>query len=287
MKAVYKHELYLYFRSITPYVFGAFLLALIGVGSLIYNINAAVANFEYVLGFAVIVFVILVPILTMRVFAEEKKQKTDQLLFSLPLTAADIVLGKYLALLTVFGISSIPCLFYPMLFKNYGDVYLPTAYGSLFAFLLLGVGLIAVGMFISTLTESQGLAAGICVAVMLFMYYSVSLADYVSSGAFGSLIVLIILLLLVALIIYVVTKNGNLAYIFAMASVIVPGIVFFINSDIFEGLIANIMKTLSIFERFSTFVNGVFDISGIVFMLSYATFFVFLTVQSLEKRRYN
>ncbi len=80
MIAVLKHELRLYFHSLTAYVFGAFLLAFVGIGAMLYNIQAAVSNFEFVLSFGSLVFVVIVPILTMRVIAEERKQKTDQLL---------------------------------------------------------------------------------------------------------------------------------------------------------------------------------------------------------------
>ena len=102
MTAVLKHELRLYFHSLTAYLFGAFLLAFIGIGSMLYNLQAAVSNFEYVLSFGCLVFVVIVPILTMRVIAEERKQKTDQLLYSLPITAAQVIMGKYLALLIVY-----------------------------------------------------------------------------------------------------------------------------------------------------------------------------------------
>ena len=80
MSAIFKHELHNYFHSLTAYVFGAFLLAFVGIGAMYYNIQAAISKFEYVLNFGSLVFVVIVPILTMRVIAEEKKQKTDQLL---------------------------------------------------------------------------------------------------------------------------------------------------------------------------------------------------------------
>ena len=86
MSAILKHELRSYFHSLTAYVFGAFLLAFIGIGAMLYNIEAAVSNFEYVLGFAELIFVVIVPILTMRVIAEERRQKTDQLRYSLTIT---------------------------------------------------------------------------------------------------------------------------------------------------------------------------------------------------------
>ena len=86
MIAVLKHELSGYFHSLSAYIFGAFLLVFVGIGAMFYNIYQAVANFEYVLNFVSLVFVIIIPILTMRVIAEERKQKTDQLLYSLPIT---------------------------------------------------------------------------------------------------------------------------------------------------------------------------------------------------------
>ena len=93
MTAVLKHELRLYFRSLTAYVFGAFLLVTVGIGAMLYNLQAAVSNFEFVLSFSSMVFVVIVPILTMRVIAEERKQKTDQLLYALPLSTTQVVLG--------------------------------------------------------------------------------------------------------------------------------------------------------------------------------------------------
>ena len=186
MTAVLKHELRNYFHSFTAYVFGAFLLAIVGIGSMLYNLQAAVSNFEYVLSFGCIVFVVIVPILTMRTVAEERRQKTDQLLYSLPITTLQVVLGKFLALIAVFAVPLGIIAVYPLIFARFGEVYLPTSYGSLFAFFLLGAALLAVGMFLSSLMENQGFAAGIGIAVILLNYYSVSLSEYVSSTAFGS-----------------------------------------------------------------------------------------------------
>lgn len=116
MKAVFKHELSNYFHSLTAYIFGAFLLVFVGIGAMIYNIQQAVANFEYVLSFVSLVFVVLIPVLTMRVIAEERKQKTDQLLYSLPITTTQIVVGKYLAMLVVFLVPLCMIGIYPMVF---------------------------------------------------------------------------------------------------------------------------------------------------------------------------
>lgn len=287
MIAVCKHELRGYFHSLTAYVFGAFLLAVVGVGAMLYNLQAAVSNFEYVLSFSSLVFVVIVPILTMRVLAEERRQKTDQLLYSLPITTTQVVLGKYLALLAVYLIPLAVICVYPLIFAQFGEVYLPTSYGSIFAFFVLGAALMAVGVFLSSLTENQGFAAGITIAVILFNYYSVSLSEYISATAFGSLIALDVLAILLGFLIRYLTRNEGLAYGVALALVLALAAAFLVDSSLFEGLLPAVMEQLSLFERFNTFVNGVFDVTAIVYYLSVIGFFLLLSVQSMEKRRYN
>lgn len=287
MIAVLKHELSSYFHSLTAYVFGAFLLVFVGIGAMLYNIQSAVSNFEYVLNFVSLVLAIIVPLLTMRVIAEERKQKTDQLLYSLPITTMDVVMGKFLALLVIYLIPLCIICVYPYIFSQFGDVYLLTSYGSLLAFFLMGSALMAVGMFISSLTENQGIAAGIGVAVILFNYFSVSLAEYVSSTALGSAIALIVVAFILAAIIQHLTGNENFGYGIGLTMVAAVCITYYVDSSIFEGLLPDIMKQLSLFERFSTFVYGVFDLSAVTYFLTVIVFFLFLTVQSLEKRRYN
>lgn len=287
MIAVLKHELRNYFHSFTAYVFGAFLLAIVGIGAMLYNLQAAVSNFEYVLSFGTIIFVVIVPILTMRVIAEERKQKTDQLLYSLPISTVKVILGKYLALLVIYLIPLAIISIYPLIFAQFGDVYLPTSYGSLVAIFIMGAALVALGVFISSLTDNQGLAAGIGIAVILFNYYSVSLSKYVSSTAFGSAIALSVLALLLGVIIRYLTRNEQLASGISLILLAVITATYFLNPTAFEGLLPNIMRQLSLFDRFNTFVSGVFDLTAIFYYVSVIVFFLFLSVQSLEKRRYN
>lgn len=287
MIAVFKHELSNYFHSLTAYFFGAFLLVFVGIGAMVYNIQQAVANFEYVLSFVSLVFVVLVPVLTMRVIAEERKQKTDQLLYSLPVTTTQVVIGKYLALLVIYLIPLCIICVYPLIFAQYGEVYLLTSYGSIAAFFVMGAALIAVGTFISSLTENQGFAAGIAIPVILLNYYSVSLAEHVSATAPGSAAALCVLCCLLGVIIRFMTKNASLAYAVSFVLLLAVGVVYLVDSTLFEGLLPRIMTRLSLFEQFYRFVNGVFDLTAIVYYLTVIVFFLFLSVQSLEKRRYN
>ena len=287
MIAVWRHELRGHFHSLTAYLFSAFLLAFVGFGAMLYNIRSAVANFEYVLGYVCLGFVVIIPILTMRVIAEERKQKTDQLLYSLPLGTSQIVVGKYLALLVVYLVPLCIVALYPLIFAQFGEVYLLTSYGSLFAFFVMGAAMIAVGTFISSLTENQGFAAGIAIPVILLNYYSVTLAEYVSATASGSASALLLIAVLFGFTIRHLTKNQNLAYGISFLIMLAVVVLYFADSSKFEGLLPDIMTKLSLFERFYTFVNGVFDLTAIIYYVTVIVFFLFLSVQSLEKRRYN
>lgn len=287
MIAIWKHEMSNYFHSLTAYIFAAFLLAFVGLGAMLYNIQSAVANFEYVLSFVCLGFVVIIPILTMKVIAEERRQKTDQLLYSLPITTSQIIIGKYLALLVVYLLPLVIIFFYPLIFSRYGEVYLPTSYGSLFAFFMMGAALMAIGTFISSLTDNLGFAAGIAIPVILLNYYSVSLAEYVSSTAIGSVVALIAAAVILGVVIRHLTGNDRLAFGIGTILFIAIAGLYVMNNAAFEGLLPNIMKKLSLFERFYKFVNGVFDLTGIVYYVTVIVFFLFLSVQSLEKRRYN
>ena len=287
MTAVLKHELKSYFRSMTAYVFGAGLLLAVGLGAMLYNIEAAVSNFEFALSYFSIIFAVIVPILTMRVIAEERKQKTDQLLYSLPITTTQVVVGKYLALLTVYMIPLCIVAVYPLIFSQFGDVYLLTSYGSMLAFFIMGAALIALGVFISSLTDNQGFAAGIGIAVILLNYFSVSLSEYVSSTAFGSIVAICVIILALGAVIKHLTKNENLAYGVCFVLIAAIAITSFVNGGIFEGLLPSVMTKLTLLDRFTGFVSGVFDMTSVVYYASVIVFFLFLSIQSLEKRRYN
>lgn len=287
MKAVFRHELSSYFTNVTGYVFGAFLLLFTGIYTMVYNLQSASVNFEYVLGSMSFVFLIIVPILTMRVLAEERRQKTDQLLYSLPLTMTQVVLGKFAALVVVFALPlAIICL-YPLILSAYGNVYLPAAYSAIVGFFFLGMALISIGVYISSVTESQAVAAGLCFVVMLVNYFLGDLSGFASSTAYSSLTALAVAVLVLCAIVYLMTKNGFVSLV--LAAVLEAGLIGFylVDSSRFEGLFPAIISELGLFERFYAMVNGVFDITAIVYYLSVTGVFLFLSVQSMEKRRWS
>ena len=287
MRAVFKRELLSYFHNVSGYVFGAFLLFFAGIYCMVYNLQSSMVNFEYVLGGMSFVFLVIVPVLTMRILAEERRQKTDQLLYSLPLSMTKVVLGKYFAMLVIFLIPLLIISLYPIVLSAYGNVYLPAAYGAIVGFFFLGAALIAIGMYVSSVTESQAVAAGLCFVVMLVNYYIADLAAYASTTAFGSLMAIVIVMLIVSAIIYLMTKNG---FATLVSAAILEGsvmVLYLFNSSAFEGLFPAIMEELSLFERFYSLLNGVFDLTSIVYYLTIAGVFLFLSVQSMEKGRWS
>lgn len=287
MIAVLKHELRLYFQSLTAYVFGAFLLLVVGIGAMLYNLQAAVSNFEYVLSFSSMVFAVIVPILTMRVIAEERKQKTDQLLYSLPISLTSVVIGKYLAMVVVLAVPVAIMGLYPLILSQFGTIAYTTAYGTLLAFFLLGACLLSIGLFVSSVTESQVAAAVITLVVMLLLYFMNPLSSYVSTASNASLTALCIVAVLFSVLVYAMTRNPFFAALTAIAGLGGLMLWYQLDSNAFIGLFGNIISQLSVFDRFNTFVDGVFDLTAIVYYLSITGVFLFLSVQSLEKRRWS
>lgn len=287
MKAVFKHELASCFTGLTGYIFGAFLLIFAGIYTLGYHFNSMITNFEYVVASMAIVYIIGIPVLTMRLLAEERRQKTDQLLYALPLTMTKVVLGKFFAMLVMLALPVAIIGVYPLILSAFGNIYLPQSYSALVAFFLLGASLIAVGMYISSVTESQAVAAGLCFVIMLLNYFLGDLVGFVGTTAFASFAALAVLALPAALAVRLMTKSGFAALLTAVILEVILVGLYLVKASVFEGLISAIMEKLSLFERFYVFVEGTFDVTGMVYFLSVTGVFLFLCVQSMEKRRWS
>ena len=184
MRAIYKKELKSYFTSAIAWVFLAFFLVLTGLFFFLYNLSGGSLNFSTVYGAIEIFFILLlIPVLTMKSMADEKHQKTDQLLYTSPISINKVVLGKYLALVTLFAIGLLIVSLYPIILQNLVrsvaeegstsyTVNYAVAYGSTLGFFLMGCAYIAIGVFVSSLTESQVIAAVEIVLFVLYFFFS-------------------------------------------------------------------------------------------------------------------
>ena len=182
MTAIFKREFKSYFTSMTGYAYAAFLLIFTGIYTMSICLMGYYTNYEYVIGNVAFIFLIIIPVLTMKVFAEERKQKTDQLLYALPLSMTKIVMGKYLALLGVSAVPMVIMTVYPAVLSFFGDVSIKVSLCAMLGFFLLGAALISIGMFISSMTESLPLAAGLSFLVLLINYLADGLAAYIPVG---------------------------------------------------------------------------------------------------------
>lgn len=287
MIAIFKRELRGYYTGMTGYLAAAFLLVFMGLYAVTLNLSYGYPNFEYVLDSMTFVYMILIPLVTMHLGAEERKQKTDLLLYALPLTSTEVVLGKYLAACTVLALPLAAAGVYPVLLGQFGTVNYVTAYASLLAFFLLGCALAAVGLFVSSLTENQAVAGILCFLVLLADLYAAQLAGFVSAASYVSFLVLLALGLVIGAIVRLMTKNTVAAL--ATALVLDGGMLvcWVVDSARFGGIAGKLLSAVCVFSRMTGFIDGVFDWSAIVYFLSVAAVFLFLTVQSLEKRRWS
>lgn len=239
MTAIYKREFKSYFQSMIGYLFIAFLALFVGVYFMAYNLNGGYPYFAYSLYAVQFIFLVAVPILTMKCFAEERKSKTDQLLLTAPVRLIDIVLGKYLAMVSVFAIPVVVFCVYPFVIKMNGTAYLKVDYIAIFAFFLLGCVYIAIGMFLSALTESQIIAAVSTFAVLFILYMWDGILSFLPTDNFGT---------------FLSDTLGKLEL-----------------SHVFTGILS----------------SNVLNVSGLIYYVSLIVLFVFLTVQSIQKRRWS
>ena len=233
MGAIYRREMSAFFISGIAYVFLAVFFLLSGI--FFYNgvISAGTTETSAMFSSMFIIVLFLIPILTMKLMSEEKKNRTDQGLLTAPVGLWSIVLGKYFAALTLFIIAESVVFIYSIILGYLGNIVWSTLLGNYFAMLFLGAAFIAVGLFISSLTENQMASAVASMLALFVLYLFDSLAARVSNEH-----------------------------------------------------IQKLMTSLSFYSRYIEFTQGVFNLSSVLFFLSTAFIFNFLTVRGLDKRRW-
>ena len=287
MLAIYKRELKSYLTSMVGYLFMFFVLLIAGIYFSAYQLTAAYPKFEYTLNAMTFVFLIAVPILTMRVLAEERKQKTDQLLLTSPVSVLGIVMGKYLALVTIYAIPIAVLATYPLLMSKFGTVELGAAYTALLGFFLLGSANIAIGVFFSAITESQVIAA-VLTFVFLFAFYMMNgISSFFSQTAMSTCVTFALLIFALSLMIYSMIKNLVISGVICAIGEAALAILYFVKSSPFEGGIQKVLEVFNLSSHFKNFTNSIFDVTGVIYFLSVIAICIFLTMQTILKRRWN
>lgn len=288
MLAIYKRELRSYFQSMVGCVFVAFLVLFTGIYFTAYNLTMGYPYFSYTLSGSLIVFIVGIPLITMRSFAEERKNKTDQLLLTAPVSLTKVVLGKYLAMTTVVAVPNLVFCLFPLIIKMNGTAYLKVDYISIAVFFLLGCVYLAIGMFLSTLTESQIIAFITTFGVLLLLYLWRGIMDFFPSSASGCMVGLLLILSLIIFYIWQITSNWIISAVLEAVCVIAGVAVYFVKSSLYENLLTKLLGKLAFADVFTGITqNHIVDMSGIVLYLSVITVFIFLTVQTIQKRRWS
>ena len=288
MLAIYKRELKSYFYSMTGCVFIAFLVMFTGIYFMAYNLNAGYPYFSYTLSGSLIVFLVGIPLLTMRSFSEERKTKTDQLLLTAPVSLTKVVLGKYFAMVTVLAVPNVIFCLFPLLIKLQGTAYLLVDYSSIAVFFLLGCVYLAIGMFMSSLTESQIIAFISTFGILLLLYLWDGILSFLPSSAFSGMIGILLILTLIVVYIYHMTKNWMLAAGIEAVGIVTALIVYFVKSSLYENLLTKLLGRLALADVFMNISSSnIVDVSGLLLYVSILIIFVFLTIQTIQKRRWS
>ena len=269
------------------YVFIFFILLLEGIYFTAYNLQNAYPLFGTTLSAITFIFLILVPVLTMKTIAEERKQKTDQLLLTAPVSVSEIVLGKFLAVATVYVIPVVIICLYPLIMGKYGTVSYGMAYTAVLGFALLGFAQIAVGVFWSSVTENPVIAAVVTFIVLFVCYMITGIGSLIPDSSMASLACYMLLVLLAAVWIYHMIQNLWIAAVIGIAGEAALTITYVVKSTLFEGSIQKFLAVFDITSHFDNFTNGILDLQGVIYFLSVIIIFLVLTVQTITKRRWN
>lgn len=288
MLAIYKRELKSYFHSMTGCVFIAFLVMFTGIYFMAYNLNAGYPYFSYTLSGSLIVFLVGIPLLTMRSFSEERKTKTDQLLLTAPVSLTKVVLGKYFAMVTVLAVPNVIFCLFPLLIKLQGTAYLLVDYSSIAVFFLLGCVYLAIGMFMSSLTESQIIAFISTFGILLLLYLWDGILSFLPGSALSGMIGILLILTLIVVYIYHMTKNWMLATGIEAVGIAAALIVYFVKSSLYENLLTKLLGRIALADVFMNISSSnIVDVSGLLLYVSILIIFVFLTIQTIQKRRWS
>ena len=295
MLAVFRRELAAYFLSPIGYIFMGFFLLLVGLLFAVQNIFAGSPVYTQIFGTMVFLSNLTIPILTMRLFTEERRMRTDQLLLTVPLSLSGIVFGKYLAAVSVFVLTLLVTVLYPIALSFFTSFFGLAGWeivGNYVGFFFLGCTFIAVGMFVSSLTENQVIAAVVTLGALLLTQLISFVLQFIPADLLAGVIFLGVLDLGIAALVYVATKGekklGNFLLsgaVFVIGALIVAG-AYLIDNEIIDAIIIKMIAWLSLIDRFEPFGRGVLSLSSIVYYLSFVTLFVYLTVRMIEKKRW-
>lgn len=255
--AIFKREVTAYFLSPIGFVIFAIFMLISGI-YLAFSLQNSYSDIASEIGFLQIILVVIIPVLTMRAFSEDRKNGTEVLLFTSPASTLEIVLAKYLASFALFLMLTATTLIHVMITIAYGGLIDISVLGAYTGFIFLGAAYIGIGVFASALTENQIIAA----IISLVTIFILSLIESVSSVIGTGLATLLSLLNFFGLLTDIQIND--------------------VGTAVSEGI-----NWLSPNARLTNYVNGIFELSPLVYFISLTVVFLFLTNRIIEKRRWS
>lgn len=286
MFAVYGRELSSYFRSLIGFIFMGFFLLITAIFFITDNLLAQSASYTTVLGNITFIFLITVPILTMRLLSEEKNKKTDQLILTSPVTLTGIVVGKFAAAVTIFLITLIITFLFPLQLSMAGTVAAAHIAGGYIGFFFLGCCFIAVGLFVSSLTDNQVIAAVATFGLLLVMWIIEFLHKGLPADRVSGFIFALMLIAGAGLFIFFTVRNIFLTFVVSGAGIVFVLLTYVVTPVSYDGLILKILRWFSLLDRYREFSLGLLKLSSIIYYISFSFVFLFLTIRVLDGRRW-
>ncbi|MCL2319111.1 MAG: ABC transporter permease, partial [Treponema sp.] len=251
------------------------------------NLFSQSSQFTGFLGSILFIYLFAIPLLTMRLFSEEKRQKTDQLLLTSPVSITGIVCGKFLAAMAVYCGTLLVTVAYAVVIAVYGDLQTWETLGSYIGFIFLGACYIAVGIFISAGTENQLTAALVSFFALMLIWIIDPVAQMVPSDTRTGIISAAVLAAAIVLFLFLNTRNWVIVLGAAVLCALVILGFYFFKKDVFFGFIQNFLGWLSLNRRYQPFSSGLLKVDSLLYYASFSGLFLFLTVRLIEKRRWN
>ncbi len=287
MLAVFLREVESYFQTITGFIFLGLFLLFAGLIFALANLwPPGSTDFRNTLTFLNFIFLVAVPILTMRLLSEEARQKTDQLLLTSPVSLTGIVVGKYLAAVALFTGALAVTVIFPALLGSAGLVVGSEIFTAYLGVFLLGASLISIGVFVSSLTDNPVSAALLTFGAILFVWILDWLLQALPRDRVASLVFLLLVSALAALFVLLSTRNGWVAAAVGVVAVGATALSYGLAPDSYDGLMVHILVWFSLVARYGNFSRGVLAVGPVLYYVSFAATFLFLTVRVIDKRRW-
>jgi ABC-2 type transport system permease protein len=262
-------------------------LLIAGILFILSNVMDQNPRFSGYLSSIIFIFLLAVPVLTMRLMSDEMKTKTDQLLITSPIKVTEIVLGKYFAACLVFLITLAVTALYAMVLSFHGEIDGWETLGSYIGFLLLGGSFISIGLFVSATTENQVVAAIVTFCALLVSWIMDFIQQIVPSEPLAGFVFVAAAVAGICLWIYFATKNLLISIVLGVAGVGAALIVFLLRQTAYIGFIGKTLEWLSLIKRYDPFPRGLLSFDSVVYYLTVSALFVFLTVRLIEKKRWS